>query len=78
MHHLDDVGGGQPLLERRIHAGDQRVDQQDLIADGHLHQGQLRPVGAFANEFCIQADARRSRCLQAVSQLGGWMIQWGT
>ncbi|KAG1435126.1 hypothetical protein G6F57_021267 [Rhizopus arrhizus] len=47
-----------------------RVDQQDVLPDGHLHQRQLRPEGAFTDEFGVEADAART-LLEVRIQLGG-------
>jgi len=57
VHDLEDGVVLQPRTQGLGHAGYQRVDQQDLVAHRHLHQRQLRPVGAFADEFGVQADA---------------------
>ncbi|MCW0425968.1 hypothetical protein NB713_003911 [Xanthomonas sacchari] len=70
VHDLEDVRVAQPRRQRLRHARDQWVDQQDFVAHGHLHQRQLRPVGPFADEFGIQADAGRS-LRQPFAQLGG-------
>ncbi|KAG1254320.1 hypothetical protein G6F65_017089 [Rhizopus arrhizus] len=70
VHHLGDRFIGQPRCQRFGHAGNQRVDQQDVLPDGHLHQRQLRPEGAFTDEFGVEADAART-LLEVRIQLGG-------
>jgi hypothetical protein len=72
QRHQVFAGAVHDLLDRRVQQhpaqrlGDarcQRVDQQHLrfgavpVVDGQLHQCQLRPVGAFADEFGVQPDA---------------------
>ncbi len=70
VHHLGDRFIGQPRRQCLGHAGNQRIDQQDVLPDRHLHQGQLRPEGAFTDEFGVQADAGRT-LLEVRIQLGG-------
>ena len=70
VHDLQHRGVGQQRAQRFVDSRRQRVDQQDFVADGHLHQGQLRPVGAFADEFGIQTHPG-GRVFQVRLQGGG-------
>ena len=76
MHHLEHGRVGQQRPQRFGDAGRQRVDQQDPVADGHLHQRQLRPVGALADEFGIQPHPF-GRGLQLRAQCGGFIYPKG-
>jgi hypothetical protein len=62
MHYLEDGFVGEYRRQRGGHAGDQRVDQQHRrvaagVVERDLHQRQLRPVRAFADEFGVEAYA---------------------
>ena len=61
MHHLHDP-------KRRERAGDRaelgdrdRVDAYGVVARRHLYQAQLRAIGALAEEFGVETDARVPR-----------------
>ena len=76
VHDLEHARIGEQWRQRGAHAGHQRVDQQDIhpsgsrVAHRQLHQRQLRPVGAFADEFGIDADAGGALS-EAGLQVGG-------
>src|SRR3546814_6383709 len=62
VHHLEHGGVGEQRPQGVGDALGEWIDQQDVVvavavAERYLHQGQLRPVGAFADEFGVQADA---------------------
>ena len=55
MHHLDDVGPGDQLVERlQIHARREGIDDALDAGSGHLDQAQLGIIGLVAQEFGIQ------------------------
>src|SRR5690606_9267716 len=57
VHHLGDRSVGQHAAQGPGHALGLHVEQEDGVAGGHLGEGQVRPPGAFADEFGIQPDA---------------------
>jgi hypothetical protein len=62
VHHFHHRRIGQHRRERIGDARGQRIGEQDAalrVVERDLHQRQLRPPGALAHEFCIQADAGR-------------------
>ena len=46
----------QPVEGREVEIARQRVDDGGLVRSGHLDQAELRPEGAFAQEFGIDGD----------------------
>jgi hypothetical protein len=75
VHDLEDAGVGQQLRQRLGHARQQGVDQQDAvvrqrIAACDLHQRQLRPVSALADELGVHADAGRCGGDEGVQRCG--------
>src|SRR5690606_33884374 len=73
VHHLEDGRIAQQPRDRLVHSLRKRVDQQDPqgVADLQcdLYQGELRPVGAFADELGVQPDPGRAE-LKVRVQLG--------
>ena len=56
VHDLEDAGILQQRLEQRRHRGFGGIDQGDVAVDDDLHQGQLREIGALADEFGVHPD----------------------
>ena len=63
VHYLEHGRVDEQRPQRIDNAGGERIDEQDVIvvvAQRDLHQRQLRPIGAFADELGVQADAPRA------------------
>ena len=57
----------------------QRIDGDEFVVAGDLHQAQLRAIGVFRNEFGVEGDRGRrpaSRRQRAENSRGLVMICW--